>query len=728
MTDLRAVRVVVADDHPIWRSGLRADLGANFHVVGEAGDADEAIEVIRSLKPDLVVCDLHMPGGGGLKVARACGEDTHIVMLTVVEAERDLLDAVAAGAVGYLVKSTPTDELRRELWRAAKGEPVFSPALASLVLGEFRRMAKASGPIQPLSEREREVLQYVARGHIVPGDRRAAVHRREDGREPRAQHPGQAPPQPAPGAGPLRPRARHRVMAGGWRSALGEARVLVSGFGKWGGGVYDLTDGVPDALDDVPTSGLALGGGRLWRVLRAPGEQTSTGELLSYDARGVRSYQRLDAVRDPHDVIWFDGAPHVSSSWDNAVWRIGPGGDPALMWQGSAVSDGWHVNSLVAVGGALHVCAFGRFERTKGWKSDGEDGAGFVRDLRAGRDVLRGLAHPHTPRRRGDRWYVCESTRGTLTELDADGTVVRRTAVRRFTRGLALTGRYALVGGNAHRDRDDDRGEVVVVDVTRAAVVDRIPMPCLEVYDILLVPPPVIRGVGAGFGANASRAVEQHRTADRPPERRPTPDDAAVRLVTPRAAAELAAAGRRLDPEVARRSGVRGTLPGTVVAGSVTALTVQVVNQTGGPLATVPPRPIKVGARWRRLDPGDGDAPDDPGTTNPLVPLPRVLPTGTRTAVDVPLEAPGEPGGYEVRIALRQPGLGWFGVRVQGRVEVISASASASGSPPASVGLGTQGREQDDVADGVGVGEEHDEAVHADAQPAGRGHAVLEGP
>jgi hypothetical protein len=230
--------------------------------------------------------------------------------------------------------------------------------------------------------------------------------------------------------------------------------------------------------------------------------------------------------------------------------------------------------------------------------------------------------------------------------------------------------------------------------------------------------------VAAGFAANASRAVEQHRSRDRPPERRPTPDDAAVRLVTPRTAAALAAGGRRLDPEAARRSGVRGDLPPTVVAGAVTSLTVEVVNQTGGPLATVPPRPITIGARWRRLDAGDRDDRVDADTTNPLAPLPRVLPTGTRTAVAVPLEAPGEPGGYEVRVALRQPGLGWFGVRVQGRVEVVPASEES----PASVGLGAQGREQDDVADGLGVGEEHDEAVHADAQPAGRGHAVLEGP
>lgn len=162
---LSHVRVVLADDHPIWRSGVRADLGENFQVVGEAGDADTAVRVIRETTPDLVVCDLHMPNGGGIKVARECGEATTIVMLTVSEAERDLLDAVAAGASGYLIKSTPPDELRAALWRAAQGEPVFSPTLASLVLGEFRRVARAAGGAEPLSDREREVLQHVARGH-----------------------------------------------------------------------------------------------------------------------------------------------------------------------------------------------------------------------------------------------------------------------------------------------------------------------------------------------------------------------------------------------------------------------------------------------------------------------------------------------------------------------------------------------------------------------------------
>ena len=140
-------------------------MGDGFTVVGEAGSAGEAIAAIRATSPDLVVCDLHMPGGGGIKVARTCGEETRIVMLTVSEQERDLLDAVAAGAVGYLIKSTPGPELRAALVRAAAGEPVFSPALAALVLGEFRRMSKTATGANPLSEREREVLLLVARGH-----------------------------------------------------------------------------------------------------------------------------------------------------------------------------------------------------------------------------------------------------------------------------------------------------------------------------------------------------------------------------------------------------------------------------------------------------------------------------------------------------------------------------------------------------------------------------------
>jgi DNA-binding NarL/FixJ family response regulator len=157
------IRTVLADDHELVRSGLKAELADDFEIVGEADDAEGAIDVIAARRPDLVVCDLHMPRGGGLAVVERCATVCPIVILTVSEAERDLLDAVAAGAAGYLVKTTPIDELRAALRAAAAGEPVFSPSLAALVLGEFRRLAKAADA-NPLTDREREVLQYVARG------------------------------------------------------------------------------------------------------------------------------------------------------------------------------------------------------------------------------------------------------------------------------------------------------------------------------------------------------------------------------------------------------------------------------------------------------------------------------------------------------------------------------------------------------------------------------------
>lgn len=162
-------RVVLADDHPTVRSGIRADLGPPFEVVGEAGDADEALRLIDAARPHLVVCDLNMPGGGGLRVVRETsarfGESVKVVVFTVSEHERDLLDAVASGAFGYLTKSTPGTELHRQLVRAAEGDPPFAPQLAALLLGEFRRVARSSKDGNPLSQREREVLGLVGRGY-----------------------------------------------------------------------------------------------------------------------------------------------------------------------------------------------------------------------------------------------------------------------------------------------------------------------------------------------------------------------------------------------------------------------------------------------------------------------------------------------------------------------------------------------------------------------------------
>lgn len=159
-----AIRVVVADDHPVWRSGLRHALGADFDVVAEVATAREAIAAVDNHGPDVVACDVFMPDGGGIAVVRARATRVPIVMVSSSEAERDVLECVVNGALGYLLKTTPEPELRAGLRAASKGEAVFSPGLAGLVLAEFRRLGKAAHQATALTDREREVLVLVAKG------------------------------------------------------------------------------------------------------------------------------------------------------------------------------------------------------------------------------------------------------------------------------------------------------------------------------------------------------------------------------------------------------------------------------------------------------------------------------------------------------------------------------------------------------------------------------------
>ena len=164
----QAVRVVVADDHPIWRDAVERDLAAaGLDVVGVAGDGQKAVRVCAATRPDVLVCDLQMPELSGVEVTRAVVEQgVRVLVLSASGEQADVLEAVKAGATGYLVKSASTPELVEAGRRTAAGDAVFTPGLAGLVLGEYRRMA--SGPVADdtprLTDRETEVLRLVAKG------------------------------------------------------------------------------------------------------------------------------------------------------------------------------------------------------------------------------------------------------------------------------------------------------------------------------------------------------------------------------------------------------------------------------------------------------------------------------------------------------------------------------------------------------------------------------------
>jgi DNA-binding NarL/FixJ family response regulator len=170
-------RVFLVDDHAMVRAGVRAELGDEVTVVGEAADAPTAVEGIRATTPDVVLLDVHLPGGGGravLETLRAELPATRWLALSVSDAAEDVIAVIRAGARGYVTKTISGPDLRAAVQRVAEGDVVFSPRLAGFVLDAFA----AAGPAAPapadeatdpgldlLSAREREVMQLLARGY-----------------------------------------------------------------------------------------------------------------------------------------------------------------------------------------------------------------------------------------------------------------------------------------------------------------------------------------------------------------------------------------------------------------------------------------------------------------------------------------------------------------------------------------------------------------------------------
>lgn len=167
----RTISVMVVDDHPIWRDGVARDLSENgFEVAATAPDAPAAIRIARTVRPDVVLMDLNLGGTSGVEATReitAAALDTRVLVLSASGEHSDVLEAVKAGASGYLVKSASAAELVDAVRRTADGDPVFTAGLAGLVLGEYRRMADApDGVPEPprLTDRETDVLRLVAKG------------------------------------------------------------------------------------------------------------------------------------------------------------------------------------------------------------------------------------------------------------------------------------------------------------------------------------------------------------------------------------------------------------------------------------------------------------------------------------------------------------------------------------------------------------------------------------
>jgi len=168
---MSAPRVAIVDDHALFRAGVRAELEDRVKIVGDAGSVAEAVSLIRTTEPEVVLLDVHMPDGGGVEVIRLVGDEpegVRYLALSVSDAAEDVIAVIRAGARGYVTKNIDADALADAVRRVHDGDAVFSPRLAGFVLDAFagRAPAAADPALDELTPRERDVLQLIARGYL----------------------------------------------------------------------------------------------------------------------------------------------------------------------------------------------------------------------------------------------------------------------------------------------------------------------------------------------------------------------------------------------------------------------------------------------------------------------------------------------------------------------------------------------------------------------------------
>ncbi len=165
-----SVRVLLVDDHGLFRTGVRAELEGLVDVVADAGTVEEAVRCIEAHAPDVVLLDVHMPDGGGAEVIRRSGETaSRFLALSVSDAPEDVIAIIRAGARGYVTKTISGPELADAVRRVHDGDAVFSPRLAGFVLDAFTQGGPApatADDLDQLTPREREILQHIARGYL----------------------------------------------------------------------------------------------------------------------------------------------------------------------------------------------------------------------------------------------------------------------------------------------------------------------------------------------------------------------------------------------------------------------------------------------------------------------------------------------------------------------------------------------------------------------------------
>jgi acetolactate synthase I/II/III large subunit len=414
------------------------------------------------------------------------------------------------------------------------------------------------------------------------------------------------------------------------------------GDGDTGGGLFLCNGKTVQLVDRLSSTGLAQVDGQFYRLLRSVGEDEAVSEIIIYDSNGVLAYHRLDNVFDPHDIAWDGEHLVIASTYANKLVWISPKGQVIKEWQPPGELDSWHLNGLCIKDGVLYVSAFGRFRLHREWGAGNAIGTGIVFNFQTATDVISGLSCPHSPRFFDNHWVVCDSANKTILQISEAGQIKRKLQLAQWTRGIAVSDEYIFVGESAHR-AEAARGmtaSIAIISRQTWELLDRISLPCTEVYDLCMVPDTLAEGLKKGFRTNSTRVAEQ--------------DQIGLFNQIGLSPKRLWASGDILAIEDCKIR-ITAVPIDQIEADSIVFIDCVVESLAPMILASMPPYPVHLSYKW--LEAETGLPLKIEGLRTRLQPA---LPPKQPTRYTMRIQAPATPGQVVLRITMVEESVAWF--------------------------------------------------------------------